>query len=193
MDEVIREDASQTVGGFRIADFKDRPPWWGGDLQTLRNFFMAQSDPLPSTSTTLEFPTSDGSGDWLTGRLEHPLATGVVGPLILLIHGLTGCEDSTYVRASAQFHLARGPTVLRLNLRGAGPPKRAVKGYYHAGCAADIQDVLDGLSEEHTRHGIFVAYFPSNPFARARWTPKGEPLGPGWNSFEGSVPTPIPG
>jgi len=45
------------------------------------------------------------------------------------------------------------------NLRGAGPSKRAVKGYYHAGCAADIQDVLDGLGDEHTRHRVFPVGF----------------------------------
>jgi len=47
----------------------------------------------------------------------------------------------------------------RRNLRGAGPSKRAVKGYYHAGCAADIQDVLDGLGDEHTRHRVFPVGF----------------------------------
>lgn len=101
--------------------FRERAPWWGGDLQTLRNHLLAGQQPLPSTTVTRLFPISDGTGDRLMGRLEQPVHPAPGTPLIVLMHGLTGCEDSTYVRRSAAFHLLRGRRVLRLNLRGAGP------------------------------------------------------------------------
>ncbi len=140
-------------------EFKDRAPWWGGDLQTLRNQFYAQLAPFSSNSTTLKFPMSDGSGDCLTGTIEMPIVCADKSPLIILIHGLTGCEDSSYMRESARFHLTRGRPVLRLNLRGAGTSRSISSGYYHAGCASDIQDVLDGLGGEESRHGIFPVGF----------------------------------
>jgi len=139
----------------RDADFAERAPWWGGDLQTIRNHLIWREQPLPSHPSAVAFPTSDGSGDRLTGTLETPLDPAE-NPLIVLIHGLTGCEDSAYVRNSARYHLARGRTVLRLNLRGAGTPRRVSGGYYHAGCASDLQDVLDALGSEKTRSGVFA-------------------------------------
>jgi len=120
---------------------------------------MRRPVPLPSRSSTLEIPTSDGSGDRLLGALERPFEPAANSPFILLIHGLTGCEDSDYVRESARFHLRRGRTVLRLNLRGAGPSRPFARGYYHAGCAPDIQETLDHLDralEQDVRHGIFA-------------------------------------
>lgn len=102
---------------------------------------------------------SDGSGDRLTGTLEEPLAPLAKSPLVLLIHGLTGCEDSAYMRACAKFHLARGRFVLRLNLRGAGTSRQIAKGYYHAGAASDLRDVLDGLDDAQTEHGVFAIGF----------------------------------
>jgi uncharacterized protein len=135
--------------------FRERSPWWGGDLQTIRNHLIWRESPLPSRPSALEFPTSDGSGDRLTGTLETPV-TPATGPLILLIHGLTGCEDSAYVRNSARFHLARGRSVLRLNLRGAGTSRRVARRHYHAGSAPDLQRVLDALGSEDTRQGVFA-------------------------------------
>jgi uncharacterized protein len=135
--------------------FVERSPWWGGDLQTIRNHLMWHEQPLESHASVLEFPTSDGSGDRLTGTLERPI-NPTKSPLIMLIHGLTGCEDSFYVRDSARFHLARGRSVLRLNLRGAGTSRRVAGGYYHAGCAPDLEDVIGALGSEETRYGVFT-------------------------------------
>lgn len=148
----------RSAPGEPVAAFKARAPWWGGDLQTLRNHLLPNRSPLPGYASTCAFPVSDGTGDRLTGTLERPVEAAN-GPLILLIHGLTGCEDSAYIRESARFHLARGRPVLRLNLRGAGSSRQTARGYYHAGCASDLQDVLDGLAPTETRNGVFAVGF----------------------------------
>ena len=140
---------------LHYVDFVERPPWWGGDLQTIRNQLIRRVHSLPCRSSALEFPTSDGSGDRLTGTLEEPIKPAK-GPLILLIHGLTGCEESAYMRNSARFHLAQGRAVLRLNLRGAGTSRRVAGGHYHAGSASDLQDVLLALGSQETPYGVFA-------------------------------------
>ncbi len=150
------ERMSIMAGG--VCEFKERAPWWGGDLQTLRNHVLSARLPLPGRSLVLIFSTSDGSGDKLSGTLEQQ-KEHEKSPLILLIHGLTGCEDSTYVRESARFHLVRRRSVLRLNLRGVGSSGQLARGYYHAGCASDLQDVLDGLTPEETENGVFAIGF----------------------------------
>lgn len=53
-----------------IAKFRPRPPWWGGDLQTLRTVPVRQRiDLSPSPEETLRFDMPDASGDVLTGQL----------------------------------------------------------------------------------------------------------------------------
>ena len=114
---------------------------------------------LPGQSSAMAFPMSDGSGDRLTGTLHQPMSPTNEDPLILLIHGLTGCEDSIYMKESALFHLRRGRRVLRLNLRGAGSSRHVANGYYHAGCAGDIRDVLDGLDSASVERGLVLVGF----------------------------------
>lgn len=136
--------------------FRPRTPWLGADLQTLRNLLRGPVlGPPEVASERLKFPMPDGSGDVLSGRLECP-SRGEGGALVLLIHGLSGCEDSAYLQSSAAFWLARGHSVLRLNLRGAGPSRPDCSLQYHAGRTADLQEVLRGLPEGLTGEGVFL-------------------------------------
>ncbi len=129
------------------AAFRPRFPWLGGDLQTLRNYLRRpRHDLSPWPARRLELALCDGSGDRLVASW-HRSPDGAA-PLVVLIHGLTGCEDSLYVRASAAFWLARGHGVLRLNLRGAGPSRPLCGEQYHAGRSADLRDALLALAEQ---------------------------------------------
>jgi len=118
-------------------DFVARAPWWGGDLQTLHNLLPRSIserlvDKLPlGASKRLRVSMEDGSGGSLLALLDQP-GDGAARPLVVLIHGLTGCEDSLYMRASAAHFLALGYPVLRLNLRGAGPSRFFCRFRYHA-------------------------------------------------------------
>jgi len=145
-------------GGPFSYSFSDRPPWWGGDLQTLRNQLLYRRSKLPRTSQRLEFPTLDATGDRLTGTLEVPERVST-GPLVLLIHGLTGCEDSTYILETTRVQLAIGRRVLRLNLRGAGASRATAGGYYFGGCVDDIRAAVIGLDDNLKTSGIFAIGF----------------------------------
>jgi predicted alpha/beta-fold hydrolase len=129
-----------------LTAFRPRFPWLGGDLQTLRNFLRRPYHDLAAwPAERLELPLRDGSGDRLVASL-HRAGEGARG-LIVLLHGLTGCEDSLYIRASAAFWLARGRTVMRLNLRGAGPSRPLCGEHYHAGRSGDLRDALVALED----------------------------------------------
>lgn len=139
--------------------FAPRPPWIGGDLQTLRNTVLDHFGRRPSDpgGERLEFPAADGSGDVLVGTLSRPAGPARGRPLALLIHGLTGCQDSLYIRATATLLLERGYPVLRLNLRGAGPSRPSCRLRYHAGRSDDLRAVLAALPPALARHGIVAA------------------------------------
>ncbi len=134
--------------------FRQRFPWIGADLQTLRNTLRGTGVDLSAyAAQRLRFACLDGSGDVLQGVLNLP-SFEANKALVIVIHGLTGSEDSSHVIASAHYFLSLGHPVLRLNQRGAGPSQETCKGYYHAGRSEDVACVVSQLSEPLIRNGV---------------------------------------
>lgn len=124
--------------------FRPRFPWWGGDLQTLRDALLRdRPQPGPFQRLWLDLP----DGDALAAALHDG-----DGPLVVLVHGLTGSEGSAYMQRSRAYWARRGRAVLALNLRGAGPSRPRSRRSYHAGAGADIAHALAGL--DLARQGI---------------------------------------
>ena len=97
----------------------------------------------------------DGSGDILLGLLdEPPKETGL--PLLILVHGLTGCEESRNIMTTAHHFLAEGFRVVRLNLRGAGPSLNHCSEQYHAGRTEDLDAVIDTLPNNLKTNGVVL-------------------------------------
>ncbi len=145
--------------GSRFPAFRPRAPWYGPDLQTLRNF-LRRPDPTLDRhpATRLRLPMRDGTGDALSALLQHP-AEAVeweARPVVVLIHGLSGNEDSTYMRTSAAHWLGTGFRVVRLNLRGAGPSRAGCRQQYHAGRSGDLRDAFATLGEEVGGDGFAI-------------------------------------
>ena len=127
--------------------FRARFPWLGGDLQTIKAFLAhAPADLAAWPGRRLWLTMADGSGDRLAASLHGEQQAGAA-PLVVLIHGLTGCEDSRYMLDSAHHFLTAGHPVLRLNLRGAGPSRPSCRWQYHAGRSADLRDALNALDD----------------------------------------------
>jgi len=140
---------------LELPPFKSRFPWWGGDLQTLANRWrLPRTDVVPHASERLSFALRDGTADTLLAMLDRPVAPKAGRPLAIVIHGLTGAEDSAYILSIARHLLDRGHTVLRLNLRGAGPSRPVCGGHYYAGRSQDLRALLEVLPSELTRDGI---------------------------------------
>src|SRR5271157_2137792 len=73
-----------------VSAFRERAPWLGGDLQTLRNTVRGTPPDLPGGERLL-LPMPDG--DRLAARLDRRAAPAA-RPLTVLVHGLTGSEAS---------------------------------------------------------------------------------------------------
>jgi predicted alpha/beta-fold hydrolase len=138
-----------------LPPFRPRFPWWGSDLQTIANRLRGVSTSLaPHASERLAFPLPDGTGDTLLASLDRPATPKQGTPLVILIHGLTGAEDSLYILSMARLMLDRGWRVLRLNLRGAGPSRSLCGQHYYAGRSQDFRALLSVLPAELAGDGM---------------------------------------
>src|SRR3954470_5287607 len=148
-------DVPPSIDSLDLPPFRPRFPWWGPDLQTLAVLLQSSaSDLSPHASERVCFPMADRTGDILLGMLDRPEEPMAGRPLVVLIHGLTGCEDSVYILSAARHLCNVGYTVLRLNVRGAGPSRAYCGEHYHVGRTADFRRVLWQLPEELTKDGV---------------------------------------
>lgn len=149
----MRDTLLQELG---LPRFRQRPPWWGPDLQTLRDTlrgFRLEQQP----AQTLQLPLGDGAS--LLALLDPPLQ-GNPSALVLLCHGLGGSSDSDGTRRLAMALRREGFLVLRLNLRGAGHGRALAPGSYAADCSRDLLPVLQQLRALANRLGANGSALP---------------------------------
>jgi uncharacterized protein len=140
-----------------FAPFRPRAPWFGPDLQTVRNAIRHRAPALSRYSVErLTFEMGDRSGDRLVGHLQDPGPGSAERPLVVLIHGLAGSAQSAYMETSAAHWLARGNRVLRLDLRGAGASRPLCRLQYHAGRTSDLRDALRALPAGSAPAGLVM-------------------------------------
>ncbi|HEU4581332.1 MAG TPA: alpha/beta fold hydrolase [Polyangiaceae bacterium] len=123
-----------------------RMPWsaaLGGHYWTLRPFVLEQRPgagralaALPSQPWSLEVPDATLGKVRLSGRSFMPDAAD---RLLLVVHGLGGSAESSYLRAAVLDAHAAGLACLCLNLRGADG---LGEDFYHAALSSDLQAAL---------------------------------------------------
>jgi hypothetical protein len=138
-------------------DFAARAPWLGPDLQTLRNLLRGAARALPAGARSRRLLLPVSGGDRLSARLLEP-AVGAPcrdgAPLVVLVHGLGGSEDSPYMGVSAACLVEAGFRVLQLNLRGAGPSRPLCRAQYHAGRTEDFHTAIHALPDALVADGV---------------------------------------
>ena len=67
-------------------------------------------------------------------------------PVLVLVHGLEGSCDSTYMRAMARAALGAGFDVLRLNIRNCGGTEHLAPTLYHSGLTSDLRSIVEQLA-----------------------------------------------
>jgi len=105
----------------------------------------------------LQLKMDDGSGDRLWAL--HNAGADGAKPLVILIHGLAGCEDSSYIIHATEYFLRHGFATLRLNLRGAGPSRPSCTLQSHAGRSQDLADAILALPPATTARGVVAVGF----------------------------------
>lgn len=141
----------------KYPEFKSAIPWLGADLQTFRNFLVPKPTALHlNNSQRIFFQMNDGSGDKLNGIICQPDLPNSKFPLLILIHGLTGSEQSSYMVGACNYFTQCGYSVLRLNLRGSAATQDDCRRHYHAGSGEDLDVVLKQLVQLNKSPNGFI-------------------------------------
>ena len=139
---------SSLAAELGLPPFRARFPWWGPDLQTLRDTLRAGTQGPDSGEPVL---MEVGQGDRLMSLLDRPLTQpqaagggdlGQARGLVVVLHGLGGSSQAPGVRRLGQLLQRNGFAVLRPNLRGAGPSRPFARGSYAAQCNRDLLPLL---------------------------------------------------
>lgn len=142
---------------FVFPAFKQRFPWKGADLQTIRNSIVKKHVPAP-VSRRLSVPISGGQA--LSVAVTEPArGAAEAGASLVLVHGLGGAEDSAYMELVTRYYTQQGWRVYRMNYRGVGPSAETSKAPYSAGLTGDMRSVLNAVDTDTKGGGFFAAGF----------------------------------
>ncbi|WP_111657709.1 hydrolase [Isoalcanivorax indicus] len=109
--------------------------------------------PLPLLRREEKLALRDGDHLWLTWAGP---TLGAGSPVVLILHGLSGCYDSHYARGLQARLADLGVTSVVMNARGTARRHNDRADIYHAGETRDVADVISSLAERNG-HGPVLA------------------------------------
>lgn len=122
--------------------FRPLPLLGNPHVQTVLATLLSESEAgLPSRPRLVPLP----DGDHLLIFDSVPPRWKPGAPLVLMVHGLSGCHRSGYLIRLTRLLLPHGYRVVRMNMRGAGGSLRYARRTYNAGCSADVRVVAETL------------------------------------------------
>ncbi len=100
-------------------------------------------------------PVADAS----SVRVHVARPRGPARGTLLLVHGMGGSAESSYMRRTASMALARGWIAVRMNCRNCGGTESLARTLYNAGQSEDVGHVLLALEREGLARPFAVAGF----------------------------------
>lgn len=88
-------------------------------------------------------------GDILVVAENRPKNWSPGKRIMVLVHGTTGCYESTYMQRMCRRLYKKGYLVLRLNLRFCGPGRGLARRPYHAGISDDTRYILEWIKRQY--------------------------------------------
>lgn len=122
-------------------------PWWlgNGHAQTLYRKFRS-----PEIVTHSRQRIELGDGDFIDldwARRPESSQSGT-GDIVVILHGLCGCSQSSYVLALQSQLNKLGKASVAMNFRGCSGESNRLARTYHSGASEDFREVIKALSDE---------------------------------------------
>ncbi|MDB4439502.1 alpha/beta fold hydrolase [Planctomicrobium sp.] len=144
--------------GFDFPPFRSHPLIRGGHMQTILGAYISGITSPREISVRRHVLLDDGDTMMLVDDL--PGSNWEPGQdAALLVHGLGGSSESSYVRRIAEKLRRKGVRTFRLNLRGCGEGKGLSKQLYHAGRSKDLHVAIQTIQELCPGSTIFLGGF----------------------------------
>jgi len=139
----------------KIREFEPHRWLRSGHAQTIAAAFAPRTFALAAGEERLFRVDAEtqikGVCHWQTGKRRDL-------PVIVIVHGLEGSSDSSYVRGIAAKAVARGFHAVRMNQRNCGGTERLTPTLYNSGLSGDYCAVLLELIREGFEQIFFAGY-----------------------------------
>lgn len=138
------------------------PPWFtrGGHVQTILGYFHRRNlrwrDPVEDLIVESE------PGIKILSRATWQSGDRAASPALILLHGMGGGDESSYLLSMGQHAHAKGYHVVRMNMRGAGASFQICPRLYNAGLEVDLIAVARHVAAVTPRVALFGASLGAN-------------------------------
>ena len=147
---------------------KFRSPWWlpEGHSQTLWRRFSPQAK---ACQRRQRIELADGDFidvDWVDAQ---DCLANKGRPFVLLLHGLSGCSQSSYILSLQRLLQVRGFSSVAMNFRGCSGQFNRKARAYHSGCTEDLDEVFRTLRAEHPERAFAFVGFSLGANVLLKW------------------------
>jgi predicted alpha/beta-fold hydrolase len=152
-------DLESVARSFAAKPFRPHRLFTGGHAQTLAAHAFPRHGRLLREAATDEprlFETESQVRVLVRCRWQ---ARRESSPTLLLVHGLEGSSESTYILGTADKAHRAGFNALRMNIRSCGDTQHLSPTLYHSGLTGDLRAVVEELSKRDRLEEIFLAGF----------------------------------
>jgi len=152
-------DMAEIARVISAKPFRSHPLFRSGHAQTLAAYIWPRRRSMLARARRDEarlFEVAPGTRVLVHCRWQRDAKTA---PTLLLVHGLEGSSESTYMLGTAEKAHRAGFNVLRMNLRTCGDTLHLTQTLYHSGLSQDPRAVVTELAEGDGLTDIFLAGF----------------------------------
>jgi predicted alpha/beta-fold hydrolase len=130
-----------------------------GHLQTVAAVYLPYR--LPPYAATLHYVPVDDvppdqGGDQIALHEDRPAEGSPTAPVVLMIHGLSGCYESLYMCRMVQKLTSRGLTTYRMDMRGCGAGEDVARRPTHCGRHSDVAAAVRFISARHPQAPLYT-------------------------------------
>ena len=140
-----------------------KPAWWldNGHLQTVFSTLFRQSPQIQTQRERIQTPDHD--------FLDIDCYGDGIGPLVIILHGLTGSSTSTYVKNLQAALFQEGYRSAALNFRGCSGVPNNTSRWYHSGETGDLNYLYQTLRHREPLTPIAVVGFSLGGNVLLKW------------------------
>jgi len=136
---------------IQTSSYKVAPPFRNAHVQTMYPFFMRKVKGVKYTRKTINTPDGD--------FIDLDLSTCKSDKLVILLHGLEGSSEQSYIKGMVKFYNSRNHDCVAMNLRSCSGRLNKLHRFYHMGSSDDLRLVVNHMASLNRYKSIYIIGF----------------------------------